>query len=168
MKKSFTIVELIVVIIIIGIVSVFIANSINDLGRIRISQAAYRLKSDIRFAQQYAISSGNRTLVSFNPSTENYTVYYEDGSSNWVTLTHPYTHDSFTVELNHGEYSGTDIVTTYFGAANNSLVFDKKGIPYYYNQASGSTTILSSTGNITINNVFFIKVEPKTGKVWLE
>src|SRR3989338_5085533 len=81
-NKAFTLIEVIMVIIIIGILAAavmpaFIASH-DDL---KIEAAHRQLMQEIRYAQQLAISRQVTHGVSFNPSTESYFVYRQDTSN---------------------------------------------------------------------------------------
>ena len=168
MKKGFTLIELVMVILILGIISAVILLRTPSLPTFRSDQAAYKIKSDIRYAQSYALTAQKRTRISFDVGAETYTVYYESSPGNWTIMTDPLKKSNFVVDFTEQEFKGIDIISTDFAGTNFGLVFDAAGIPYGYNPSDGSTAALSSEGSVSISGSISIKVEPNTGKVTIE
>ena len=59
-EKGFTLIELILVIVILGIVGAIISLNFGGLDTIRLDNAAKKLVADLRYAQQLAITTGTR------------------------------------------------------------------------------------------------------------
>jgi Tfp pilus assembly protein FimT len=172
MKKSgsinaFTIIELIILILIAGLMAAAFASISKSPLQNRIQTAAHKIKSDIRYAQSYALASQKRTRLAFNLVQESYTVYAEvtPDTDNWAILADPLTRKGLTVTFGQAEYNGVEIIGTNFVSANYDLVFDKRGIPWGYNPSNGSESQLVSEGSVTISGNVSIKVEPNIGKV---
>ena len=96
-----------------------------DIGQIRSRQTAYKLKSDIRYAQGYEIASRRRTRIAFDTSSESYSVYYEStpDSDTWTLMANPLTQSDFTVELATAGLSQVDIVQSDFEGEGNIAIF---------------------------------------------
>lgn len=166
MKRAFSLVELVVVMLIVGIIAVVaIVNSISVFG-VRLTQAADKVKSDIKFVQSYALATQQRTRIAFDTAANSYTVYREPTTDNWVVMLDPLTKANFVVSLNQNPFKGVTISSATFVNANYHLVFDRAGIPWGYNPSGGAVTQLASAGTVVLsgNGTKTITVEPVTGK----
>lgn len=167
-KGGFSLIELIIVILILVIISIFVALRSPDLNIIRTAQAAYKLKSDIRFAQSYAVASRKRSRVAFDRGANSYSVFTEPSLGSWINMTNPLTKQSFVVNFGQGDYTGVSITQVDFGGEDNDLVFDASGIPYGY--SGGSATALSANGTVVLSggeNKTIIVI-PQTGMVSIQ
>jgi hypothetical protein len=128
--------------------------------------ASNKLKSDIRFAQNYALSTQKRTRVSFDRALNLYNLYWEQSLGNWVNITNPTTKQDFTVNLNQGDYLGVTISSVDFGGTDNSLVFNAGEVPYGYT-SGGASSVLVSNGTVVLSGgqTKTVTVLPQTGKV---
>jgi prepilin-type N-terminal cleavage/methylation domain-containing protein len=163
--RGFSIIELVIAIVVLAVVSAIVMLQPPDLAGMRLSQAAHKLKSDIRFAQTYALACQKRTQVSFNRAGNNYSVLWEQSPGSWANTLNPLTKQNFIVNLGQGDYAGVRITQVDFGGADNNLVFDAGGIPYGY-PSGGSATALSNNGTVTLSagQTKVITVVPQTGK----
>lgn len=162
-RRGFTIIELIMLILIMAVLAAVIMQRSN-LSNIRATEAAYKIKSDIRCAQSFALATQKRTRISFDVNADTYSVYYESSPGNWAFMTDPFRQKDLVVDLTSGEYRGTDVTQVNFGGSNLDLVFDAAGKPYSYNPAGGAVAELSTQGTVTLGNGQSVNVEPKTGK----
>lgn len=149
----------------IAIVAVIVISPRAKIALSRTRHAAYKIKSDIRYAQSHALSSQKNTMIDFDPATETYRVYVEDTPGNWVLLKNPFTKEDFTVNLNEGDYKGVDILETNFNGAGYDLGFDAAGIPYSYDSSDGSASELLASGSVFLGEGLFVEVKVNTGKV---
>lgn len=170
MKKGFTLIELVMVLLVVAIIAVIASTRITSLTTIRARTAAYKIKSDIRYAQSYALATQQRTKVDFNASQESYGVYYEQtpNADDWAIMTDPLTRKNFTVDLTQTEFSGANITGTNFDGTNYDLAFDKASTPWSYNPSDDSETQLSSEGSVSLSGGISVTVQPNTGKVEIE
>lgn len=164
-KRSFTLIEALILILLVSIISVVIINSKSNLFELRYKNAAYKIRSDIRYAQSLAISTQVRTRVAFNPGLEEYRIYTELTPNNWGLAVNHLTRADFIVSFMQGEFQGVDIVSRNFDGLNYDLVFDASGTPYSYNLASFSATKLVSQGVVNLSGSASVTVEVNTGKV---
>ena len=162
-----TLVELVVVLVLLAIIAIVAVVRGPSIPVAQTNQAAAKIKSDIRYAQSYALSSQARARISFDADAESYNVYYESGGS-WTLLTDPQTRGDFTVDLTVSEFSGVDIVQTDFNGTDYGLVFDAAGAPYGYDPSDGSTAALSSQGSVTLGGSVTVTVQPNTGRAKVE
>lgn len=151
-------IELVVVIVILGILSLAGARPLLNTYRNESGASATRavLKSDLQFARLQALQTGLAHQIEFTSSTT-YTIQQENGS-NWVTLTNwhftplPATNITLSTSLTH-----------------NTLIFDRLGRPFE-DPASDTpqelTDPLSSNETITLTlpgNAFTITINQNTG-----
>lgn len=164
--KAFTVIELVMVMVVIAVVIAVLASVRNSPLQNRIGAASQKIKSDIRYAQGYAIASQDRTRVSFDTSADSYSVYVEQAGGSWSLMNEPLTNDTFTVDFTaRREYFSVDITSCDFDGAGYGVVFDAEGVPYSYNPSGGGTALLSSEGSVTLSGSVSVKVEPNTGRV---
>jgi len=167
--QAFTLIELVMVMIILGIIGVAVLAPKQNLSGIRQTQAALKIRSDLRYAQGYALSTQKRTLVSFDLTNQAYSVYAETspGSGSWSAspIPDPLSKEGFTVKLNTADFAGVSIAQTNFNSAGNSLVFDNAGKPYGSSSSGGSISALTGQGSVTLSGGGTVTVEPNTGKV---
>lgn len=170
MKKGFSLVELIIVMLIAAIMAVVAITQAPSIKGVRLIQAADKVKSDIRYAQSFAISSQQRTRLAFDTAASSYTVYREQSAGNWVILADPLTRGNFTVDLNQNQFKGVTISSVNFVSANYHLVFSGAGLPFGYNPSGGLVTALSVSGTVVLSGdtIKTIAVTPVTGKVSLQ
>ncbi len=164
-SRGFTLIELVMILLIIAIMGVLVMRPISYLSSIREQEAASKVKSDIRYAQSYALSSQQRTRISFDTAAQTYSVYYENPANTWNLLTDPLNKSNFTINIGSGDYSGVSMSQTNFNGIGNSLVFDDAGKSYSCNSSGGSIAALASQGSVTFSGGSTVTVEANTGKV---
>ena len=160
MKQGFTVVEMIMVILIIGILSVIISSNITGFYPAKLSGAAERLASDIRYCQSLALSRHLQHKVAFEVDAERYAVYYFSGG--WVLVEDPLnTGSSLVVDYTtDSRWQGIKIDAT--NLLSDTIEFDSTlGIPAGIPALESQGEILLSYGG-TSRKVFITK---NTGRV---
>lgn len=166
--KGFTLIELVMILVIAAILAAVSMSNLTNLSSVRLGQAGRKIKSDIRFAQSYSLTSQQRTRVAFDTGANNYTLYREQSSGNWVVITNTLTRGNFTVALGSGDFSGVSISAVNFVSSGYNLLFDAEGAPYGYNPSGGSSTKMTSSGSVTVSggaSTQVISVSAQTGAV---
>ena len=74
-KAGFTVIELIMTLTVIGILAVIAVARMPDIIPIRLSMAARKVQSDIRYAQSLAMTTQRWTRIVFSAAGDNYLVY---------------------------------------------------------------------------------------------
>src|SRR3989338_648644 len=115
---GFALIEFIIILLILAIIAAVSMNAGGSLLSLRTNQAAYKIKADIRYAMSYALSTQQRTRLSFAPASETYSIYTEVSQASWSLIIHPLEKTNFTVNFTTGQYAGADIVQTDFGGTN--------------------------------------------------
>jgi prepilin-type N-terminal cleavage/methylation domain-containing protein len=124
-RPAFTLVEILVCLVILGIAAAVIAPRAIGMGDIQVRSAAAMLQSDLQYAQNEAVVTQQTVTITFSPSTGSYTLYLQDGT----VMQHPVNKYPFTVS-----YAATEGVekvgiesATFSGSA--SVTFDSLGAP---------------------------------------
>lgn len=145
---GFTLVELVVIMLLLGILAFTAIPRFPDKGAIDVSATAEQLANDIRYTQSLAMTSGQRNRINLAAAS------YQITTSAGTPVTHPATGSTAAIALGNvslGGYSGY-------------IAFDGKGIPY----TDVAGTALSTDATITLNSAGDTRqvvVSPQTGRV---
>ncbi|GEM_PF-6915606 len=153
-KSGFTIVELIIVIVLIGIVAIIVNSRISDISFFQTSADIDQLISHIKYIQHKSMVSGGCWRIEFNASTDSYSIYDKNGNS-----------VKFPDKNSNSVNLETDFTITKGGSPLSSpIYFDYIGRPCEDNLCKNRTTsqirITCGSSNILI--------EPHSGGVYVE
>jgi len=150
-------------VVIIVVISAAVINiGMNSMTSNKVNSAARRLISDLRFAQEVAITKRIRHGIIF--SSNSYTVFENDDTAD--PARNPQGGGSFIVDFTSGDFSGVTISTTSPQTTLPGLVvkFEPNGKPI-----DGSNALLTTSSNqVTLNyngSSKSITITPETGKV---
>jgi type II secretory pathway pseudopilin PulG len=130
-QTGFTVIEIVVFILIVGIVGGIVGIQIGNYNaNMALDRAARQVLSDVRYAQEMAMST-NRG-VDFNVRTDGYTLTWDDGSALQSTF------GKGSVEVNLSELNAT--------ISGTDVSFDREGLP----GGSVTLTVSNSAGSRTI------------------
>jgi prepilin-type N-terminal cleavage/methylation domain-containing protein len=150
---GFTLIELVLVIMVIGVLAVRISLNISNAS-INVGAQAQQLASDIRYTQSLSLASGQRYYL-IKQSSTTYQIKKADGSAI------PMAGGSTTVTLNTGITFGT-----LTNLPNNLIVFNGAGTPYTDTTLPGTTLSASATIPLTGGGqTVTITIYPITGRV---
>ncbi len=168
-NRAFTLVEILMVVLILGIASAIIIPSLGTRDDLRASSAARAVMADLIYAQNRAIATQTKHFVRFTDDT--YSLY--PSATMTTPLTHPVNKTPYTVRF--GANSSIDSWRTVtlgslsLGAAGRTILgFDEMGSPFAMIEPSGVEFPLSDAGQIPIACGTFtltIYIEPFTGDV---
>ncbi len=165
---GFTLIELVMVIVLIGIIAVYAAPKLGKITSTKAGAFVDKLRSDIRYAQNLAMTRGLRSRVDFSVGNQ-YTVKSSTTStcSGFPTATDPATGGAYSVTINTGNYAGITIAT--IPPAMTCLEFNSLGQPYdctgIGNVCSINLAGLTVTVNANAAVVGSIAVSSQTGAV---
>ena len=159
-QKGFTLIELVVVIVIIGIMGLVVLPRI-DLGGDRASALARKIVSDIRYAKH--LSNTTRGLHGVVFTTASYTVFQNDDPAS-PTL-NPETGNEFLVRMG-GNFDGVVLSPSLGLGANMDVVkFNSIGRPFRRDgtpiDTAGGNQIIIAGGSV----IKTVTIEPVTGNV---
>jgi len=160
--RSFTMIEILIVVVIITIAAMVAIPMMTSAASMQIRSAANMIAADLEYAKSMAISRGQNFSVVFDKTTESYSIKNQDGD----IIPHPVKKGfDYTVDFrNDGRLNKVDIVDVDFDATSE-IKFDYLGSPY-----NGSDTPLNS-GVISLQaggTTTTITVEPVTGFISIE
>jgi prepilin-type N-terminal cleavage/methylation domain-containing protein len=146
---GYTLIEVLVVVVILGIAGSLVAPSLGQAGVLRIQSAVRMIVSDITFAQMDALGYQEQRAIVFDVDENLYTLIQVNGSTIDVdadALYDPKGPDQrYRIFLNEEVYGGTVIESVDFDG-NNTLIFDEMGGPV----AAPGTSTLSDGGSIVL------------------
>ena len=150
-RNGFTLVEILVVVVILGIAGAIVVPHIVQPGSLTIQGAARMVIGDILIAQNEAIARHATRKVIFDAADSSYRVTLPDGQ----TIERPWSHRPFEMDFDEdGRFAGVEIEAVDFSGAGE-LVFDGLGGP-----ESGGTIDIAA-GEFR----YRIRVAPFTGRV---
>lgn len=149
-QAGFTLMELIVVIIVVGIIAAAVTFAWPD-NRIYVTAQAQQLANDLRYMQNLAVTRDSAVRVNFTANSVSFTE-----TNGTTAINHPGLNTN-TVSLSHSTtLSSTNI-------PNNYIIFNDEGVPYTDIStalASNATVILSGDGRTAT-----ITISPQTGLI---
>lgn len=165
-RPAFTLVELAIIIVVVGIIAVFSSLAINTVVKsIQLTGAAYKLVSDMRYAQNMANATGKWYGISFEVSPANtYTLYTTTGTLDTVISDPTKPGSDFNVDL-YEDFS-VSISTLELGSGNK-VEFHPLGTPYDDKEGN----IISPEGIVVLtrdSSSKTVRITKDTGRVYLQ
>ncbi|MCP4711390.1 MAG: prepilin-type N-terminal cleavage/methylation domain-containing protein [Planctomycetes bacterium] len=160
---GFTLAEVIVVVVILGIAATVIIPMISDTSGMRVTSAARHISSTILFAQTSAISNQQHLQIVFDSDAETYEVQDADG----VVIPDPIIpgKNLRTDYLNDPRLQNIRIETANFDGGAK-IWFDRLGMPYSGPNKDNLNAL--NAGSVIVqsgDNTMTITVEPITGRI---
>lgn len=148
-RHGFTLIEILVVVIVLGIASAIIVPQIGTRDDLDASSAARTVMSDLLYAQNRAIATQQYHYVVFNLASQDYNLYSGTSTAPTTLLTHPVYLDNYTMTFDGTTNSvGNVTLSSVSFNGQTTIAFDPLGVPYSY--TSGVNTALSGTGTVQI------------------
>jgi prepilin-type N-terminal cleavage/methylation domain-containing protein len=158
-KRGFTLIEIIMVVVILGIVAFMAIPMVSNAADIQVRAAANRIAADIDYAKSMAITHQRSYSVVFDLANESYDIRVEPAGSGDV-IDHPVNPGAFVVDFS------TDANLSRVSDTSKAITFDYLGSPYHGTSAAAGNSL--NTGQITLqadNFTLVVNVEPVTGYV---
>jgi prepilin-type N-terminal cleavage/methylation domain-containing protein len=166
-RSGFTLVEILMVVIILGIASAIIVPQLSTRDDLRVAAAARQVMADLIYAQNAAITKQQQHLIVFDTTTQTYTI--KSGSWPGTAVTHPMSLGNYAVTFGPTSPQGFQKITLTsadFGTAATTLGFDPLGTPLRI--ASDGTATTMTSGSIVVTCGTFpltISVHAYTGEL---
>ncbi len=160
-KGGFTLLELLVVVVILGIAALVAVPAFSGAADMQVRAAANRIAADLDYAKGLAVTHQKDYSVVFDTANEAYQI--EDNTG--TPVDNPVRPGSqYVVSLKtDSNFSRVNIATAAFNTvANHSVTFDYLGSPYDTNRDP------LNTGRVTLQAdtfTLYVDVEPMTGYV---
>jgi len=171
-RQGFTLIELIMVIVLIGIIAFFAAPRLGTIPSTNAGAFADKLRADVRYVQDVAMARNRRTRVYFNGTGSAPAAGYAAAQDNsalancsaFTAVADPASYGNLTVTLNTGSFAGITITPTM-----TCLEYDALGRPYNCGGSLGSCSSAAAGMSIVVNGngtaVSTIAVTSQTGAV---
>jgi prepilin-type N-terminal cleavage/methylation domain-containing protein len=166
--RAFTLIEVLIVVLILGIASAVILPQVNGQDDTNAAAAARTVMGDLLYAQNRAIAMQTMQYVSFDVPHQQYGLY--GSMSPQSLLQHPVNLNNYvmTFAKSGPNNIAQNVVLTSAGFnGQDTIAFDETGVPYSYNAGSG-TTLLNGIGAIQLtsgNYSVTISVAQDTGEI---
>jgi MSHA pilin protein MshC len=119
-RKGFTLIELVMVIVLLGILAAFVAPNLGNITSTKAGAFSDKLRADIRYAQNLAMTQNQRVRVTFAANSYSITIAGNP-------IADPATGRNYPVTLGVGDYAGISLANTFGGSY---VEFDSLGVPY--------------------------------------
>jgi prepilin-type N-terminal cleavage/methylation domain-containing protein len=140
--KGFTLIELVIVIVLIVIIAVYVAPRLGDVTAMKAGAFADKLRADIRYAQNLAMTQNQRVRVTFAANSYSITIAGNP-------IADPASGRNYPVALGAGDYTGISI-TTPTGFSGDYVEFNSLGVPYDSGGALAADKSVTVTGGQTV------------------
>lgn len=166
--RGFTLIETIMVIVIIGILTAVAVPRFNAFYALKLDGAMKKVRSDIRYVQQLAISRHTDTRIVFSSGGNSYQAHNCNGSgsscTSWSPAIDPFSRGNLQTYFNTDpQYGGINITGVVFDGGGSTLRFDWQGVPQ-----NSARTNLANDGSISFayrGNSNTIYITKNTGRV---
>lgn len=164
-EKGFTLIELIMVMVLVGIAAAIASPLFFDQTRSRAQTAALKLKSDIRYAQQLAIQNLRYTLIVFSDDGLSYSISQQNAAGIYGPVLDPQTRQNFNVIYGQGvAVNGINFAIGNAACDRRTLVFDGIGAPYCTSISRVGVFALQEPASAVLNGRYQVRVRAVTGK----
>ena len=164
-RSGFTLIEILMVVVILGIASAVILPEMSSRDDQRCASAARTLMADLLYAQNRSIAYQTRHYVQFNIATNTWQVMVDSGGSPGSVITNPISGMPYANTVGTGALSKVSLNSVNFDG-NTTISFDQMGVPYSWSAAGGNVAMIS--GSIVFKagtNQMTVQVSPYSGEI---
>ncbi|MEK6577141.1 MAG: prepilin-type N-terminal cleavage/methylation domain-containing protein [Nitrospirota bacterium] len=162
-EKGFTLIELVIVIVLLGIIGVVVSLNLGGLSSIRVNNAIKKMVGDLRYAQQLAIATQSRHGLTID-SLQVYSVHKDTGGVDTDIKDPVNLGTDFIVNFDtyqQGQLTGVRFSSTTPFCGGSVIEFNSIGAP-----TDTNGTLLACTSSIGFaGSTSTILIEPNTGKL---
>jgi prepilin-type N-terminal cleavage/methylation domain-containing protein len=168
-KSAFTLVEILMVVIILGIASAIIVPNLGTRNDMNVAAAARVIMADLMYAQNRAIVTQSMTYVPITVATQQYAITSsKPNASPVVYVMNPVTGQNYITKFSSATNPGLQpaALQAVNIDAKACIAFDELGQPYSWDPATGNSTALVNPATIPVkcgNFLLTVSVEPYTG-----
>ena len=169
---GFTLIEILVVVIIIGICATIVIPAIGSHNDQNAAAAARSLAADVIYTQNRAILSQSFRYLKYDAVNQSYAILIsKPNATPLVYETNPSTLQNYVALFGNGAPPGgmqTVFLQTASADGKTCLAFDEVGQPYACDAATGVCTLLAATATFPVRSgtiTLTVKVDPFTGAV---
>jgi prepilin-type N-terminal cleavage/methylation domain-containing protein len=172
LQRAFTIIEIIIVVLIMGIAAAMIVGISSGTDSTRVTMAGRRLLSDLEYARGQSLVQQRTIYVIFDSANQKYTVAYKQSPS----VTADYVRDpsiggNFVVQFGNGGtngLAGTALTAAGLGSGNTVLAFNPLGQPLVGTN-SGTPSLTTQVISVAVSssktsNKVTLSISPLTGE----
>jgi prepilin-type N-terminal cleavage/methylation domain-containing protein len=167
-RPAFTLVEILVVVVILGIAAAIILPQMSNRDDLRASSMARTLMADLAYAQARAVSTQKSQYVRFDVTNNRYDVLDQFTPSEQV-ITHPVDKTPFLVQLGAARQDSLKdvVLDTVSFDTRTVIMFDELGTPHSYDPSTNVSSPLV-TGSVQLRcNAYTlsVNVQPYSGEL---
>ncbi len=163
-KKSFSLIELVIIVLVIGIMAAVVISSLHIPSELRLEAAKNKIMHDIGYAQNLSLTQQKQYGVRFRPGQNRYWLY-DVAAGHWVRIKDPITGDQYEIDFDDdSRFQGIGIKITQAWMDGRRLYFDLQGRPYVRNGILTSQARIQLRDSVSGKQVD-IFIDPNTGLV---
>lgn len=157
-ESGFSLVEVVVILSIVGILTIAAVALLNNSNpKFQYETMMRKMASDVRFAQELALSSGTGTSVYIDQTNNRYYLQWNGGAY----IQKPVGGEDFIVQLGSHEFADVQITATAF--TNGKLDFSTSGVPL-----NSGAPFSGELNLVTLNNALSLRITANTGLLRIE
>lgn len=166
-RRGFTLVEILMVVLILGIASAIIIPQIGSRDDLVAAAGSRVVIADLIYAQNRAIAMQSPFYIKF--TGQSYSIYSAPPVVGVQPITHPVTRAPYTTTFGAQSSPLSNVALTSESFGGPSIVgFDEMGSPFSYDTGTSTATSLTASGTVVLtsgSSSLTISIEPYTGEV---